>query len=288
MKKCNLKPADLPAVLAAIEETAGYAFQHRELLCQALCHSSFAAEQTPSPEHNQRLEFLGDAVLQLVLSERLFHRFPDANEGELTQGRAFLAREKSTAEYCRKLGLQPAMMLGNGEIKTGGRDRLSILGDAFEALLGAVFLDGGLDSARQVCQAVLPDDFDLQTLLKGNNNHKGVLQEYCQVHLRCRPNYIVVGQTGPVHNPVHEVKVEVKGQELARASSSNRQDAAQKAAGAALECLKAQAAASEIAPAPEVAGIGGPDASEIAPAHEAAGVGEPAAEGDHHDEVTLL
>lgn len=271
MKKCNLKPVDLPAALDAIEAAAGYVFQRRELLCQALCHSSYAAEQNPSPEHNQRLEFLGDAVLQLILSERLFHRFPDANEGELTQGRAFLAREKSTADYCRKLGLQAALMLGKGETKTGGRERPSILGDAFEALLGAVFLDGGLEPARQVCQAVLPDDFVLQELLQGNNNHKGLLQEFCQVHLRCRPSYIVVGQSGPVHNPVHEVKVEVKGKELARASSNNRQDAAQKAAGAALELLRAQVAASE-----------------IAPAHEAAGEGEPAAEGDHHDEIAVL
>lgn len=163
-------------------------------------------------------------------------------------------------------------MLGKGEIKTGGRERPSILGDVFEALLGAVYLDGGLEQARRVCHAVLPDDFDLQMMLEGNDNHKGLLQEYCQVNLRCCPSYIAVGQTGPVHDPIHEVKVEIKGKELARASSSNRQDAAQKAARTALELLKAQAAA----------------ASEVVPAHEATGVGEPATEGDHQDEVAFL
>ena len=199
----------------------------------ALTHSSYAAEQTPPSPFNQRLEFLGDAVLQLVLSDFLYNGLTEAQEGILTRTRSLLAKEKATAEYALQLGLNRALLLGNGENLTGGRERASILGDAFEAFLGAVYLDGGLEAARAVCARLLPSPEACTELLGLEENPKGMLLEHCQSTLQAKPEYVCLSTQGPVHQPVYEVMVTLNGKEIARGCGKSRKaaecDAAKKA-----------------------------------------------------------
>jgi len=233
MRIFNPKDSEMPGVLAQIEEVSGYSFKDQALFLLALTHSSYAAEQTPPCPFNQRLEFLGDSVLQLILSDFLFAGLPDAQEGILTRTRSLLAKEKATAEYALRLGLDRALLLGNGENLTGGRERASILGDAFEAFLGAIYLDGGLEAARAVCSRLLPSPEDCVNLLGLEENPKGMLLEHCQSTQQAKPEYVCLSTHGPVHRPVYEVKIMLNGKEIARGSGKSRKtaecDAAKKA-----------------------------------------------------------
>lgn len=235
MKIFNPKVSEMPEVLAHIEEVSGYPFKDQALLMLALTHSSYAAEQTPSCPFNQRLEFLGDAVLQLILSDFLFTGLPEAQEGILTRTRSLLAKEKATAEYAVQLGLERALLLGNGENLTGGRERPSILGDVFEAFLGAVYLDGGLEAARAVCSRLLPSPEDSVELLGLEENPKGMLLEYCQSTQQAKPEYVCLSTQGPVHQPVYEVKVMLNGREIARGRGTSRKNAECDAAKIAMQ-----------------------------------------------------
>ncbi|MBQ7649311.1 MAG: hypothetical protein IJS15_00040, partial [Victivallales bacterium] len=153
----NLKGEELETALKKVQEISGYHFSDGCLLLQALTHPSFAAECMETPGDNQRLEFLGDAVLELILSSYLYENMPKAQEGLLTRTRSFLANEEATAQYARKLGLDKVLQLGKGECLSNGRERNSLLGDAFESFLGAVYLDGGYDAAKSICLGMLPD-----------------------------------------------------------------------------------------------------------------------------------
>ena len=158
MQFFNLKHSDFPAALAAIEEAAGYTFADRGRLVSALTHSSYSAETPDHPQPcNERLEFLGDSVLQLIVSEALMKELPDSPEGDMSRYRAMLVDEAANASYARQLGLPAAMLMGHGECVTGGREHPSIQGVLFEALLGAVFLDGGYGAARGVFLRLVPD-----------------------------------------------------------------------------------------------------------------------------------
>ncbi|MFA6930226.1 MAG: ribonuclease III [Lentisphaeria bacterium] len=234
MKIFNPKASEMPEVFAHIEAVSAYSFQNQALLLLALTHSSYAAEQNPTCSFNQRLEFLGDAVLQLILSEFLYTGLPQAQEGILTRTRSLLAKEKANAEYALKLGLDQALLLGNGENLTGGRQRESILGDVFEAFLGAVYLDGGLEAARAVCNTLLPPAEDCLELLGLEENPKGMLLEYCQSTQSCKPEYVCLSANGPVHEPTYEVKVMLNGQEIAKGNGKNRKAAECEAAKKAM------------------------------------------------------
>ncbi len=235
MKIYNPKVSEMPEVLSHIEKVSGYSFKDQALLMLALTHSSYAAEQTPPCPFNQRLEFLGDAVLQLILSDFLFAGLPEAQEGVLTRTRSLLAKEKTNADYALRLGLERALLLGNGENLTGGRQRASILGDAFEAFLGAVYLDNGLEAARAVCLRLLPSPEDCVELLGLEENPKGMLLEYCQSTQQVKPEYVCLSAQGPVHQPVYEVKVMLNGKEIARGSGKSRKAAECDAAKIAME-----------------------------------------------------
>ncbi|NMA43789.1 MAG: ribonuclease III [Oligosphaeraceae bacterium] len=215
----------MSAMLDEIEELAGYKFKDQDLLLTALRHSSYVAEQSEPYECNQRLEFLGDAVLQLVLSDFLFTGLPDAQEGILSRTRSMLAREQANASYALKLKLDKALLLGNGENMSGGRERPSILGDAFEAFLGAVYLDGGLEEARDACLRLLPKPQECLQSLGLKENPKGMLLEYCQSRHQQKPEYVCVSAEGPAHKPIYEVKVIFKGREIARGLGKNRKNA---------------------------------------------------------------
>ncbi len=240
MKNCNPNDLELQEIYRQIMARAEYCFQDLALLREALTHSSYSAEHTPSPPFNQRLEFLGDAVLQMVLTDYIFKEMPEAQEGILTRTRALLAKEGSTARFALALGLEQALLLGNGENHSGGRKRPSILGDAFEAFLGAVYLDGGLSAAQTVCLKLLPPIEECRKLLGPHENAKGALQEYCQGAGIGKPEYVRIQTTGPVHSPTYEIKVLVQKKELARGCGRNMRQAEQEAAAGALKILLAE------------------------------------------------
>jgi len=221
--------------LESLQEAISYRFEQVKLLATALTHSSFANEQ--GCDHNERLEFLGDAVLELAVSEELFKRFPQAPEGALTKLRAKLVSMPSLAEMARVLGLEPYIYLGKGEESQGGRDRDSLLSDAFEALLGAVFLDGGYLEARRVVVALFssrwPEDVDPPKA----RDFKSRLQEQTQRDHRLRPIYRLMGSSGPEHEKLFEVELTLPDGRTLRALGSSVKKAEQTAARNALDML---------------------------------------------------
>ncbi|MBR6470636.1 MAG: ribonuclease III [Victivallales bacterium] len=225
----------MPEVLQAVQHNIGHVFHDQTLLLTALTHSSYAAEQTPPVPWNERLEFLGDAVLEVIVSQMLFLRFPECQEGILTRTRAMLVNEKATSGYAANLGLEDALLLGKGENLSGGRKRKALLGDVFEAMLGAVFLDGGLEAATAVVAKVLPPLDEELMQMKAQDNPKGVLQEYAQGECHASPVYTEIeGTLRPPHF-VMEVRV---GELTARGEGDSKKAAEVAAAQAALEMLQ--------------------------------------------------
>jgi len=216
----------------------GYNFHNENLLRLALTHPSVAHESGVASEHNQRLEFLGDSVLGLVLSQKLFEKFPDVDEGVLTKSRAKLVNASSLAEHARKLNLGAHLILSCGEETSGGRERASALADTFESLLGAIFLDGGFDAAREFILREFAADFSTLAESSGIENPKGELQELLQTHSPRAPEYQTVSATGPDHDRVFECVVQHEGVELARGRGKSKKAAESDAALAALKKLR--------------------------------------------------
>ncbi|NOY82867.1 MAG: ribonuclease III [Kiritimatiellaeota bacterium] len=231
----NDSAADLDAFQ---ESTLKYRFQHPEILEIALTHPSFAAEQKHPPPDNQRLEFLGDAVLELALSDLLFDRFPESPEGTLTVLRSVMCNKDALAGLARLIGLGAVLRLGKGETASGGRDRPSILADAFEAVLGAVHRDGGYEHARDCCIRLVQDFMPEPRELLAHANPKGALQELTQTRGGPPPTYRLLSVRGPEHLPEFEVEVAVGDRVLARAVAGSRRNAEKEAARKALETLK--------------------------------------------------
>jgi ribonuclease-3 len=221
-----------------LQKVLAYAFHDPRQLKLALTHPSVAHEKGLPIHTNQRLEFLGDAVLQLVLTRELYERFPAFGEGPLTKARAKLVNRRSLAERARQLGLGSHLILSRGEQISGGRDRPSALADTFEALLGAIFLDGGFDAARQFIlnqfTALLDDLSAVPTL----DNPKGELQEFLQSFSAEPPRYHVASATGPDHDRVFECTVVHAGAELARGQGKSKKAAESEAALTALAKLR--------------------------------------------------
>lgn len=216
----------------------GYRFQRRELLLEALTHPSWPAENGPAEPDNQRLEFLGDAVLQLLVTAMLYERFPDEPEGHLTRLRSALTKEPALVRYATALGLGDLLRLGRGEEQTGGRQRPSNLGDAFEAVVGALYLDGGIAAAAAFVSRLTADLLDDVDGLLSEENPKGALQELTQERFGSVPRYETVAVSGPEHEPLFEVAVFFRQSELGRAVSGSRRDAERQAAKVALRVLK--------------------------------------------------
>ncbi len=191
----------------ALQETIAYQFSDESLLLTALTHSSFANEQGGKAEHNERLEFLGDAALELCVSTELFTRFAGAREGDLTRMRAKLVSQPSLATFAIACRLDGCLRLGKGEESQGGRDRPSLLSDAFEALLGAVFLDGGFAAVQSVVRTVLNDKWPVNEEQNQSKDCKSLLQELIQRRYKERPVYALVGSAGPEHAKIFTVQV---------------------------------------------------------------------------------
>lgn len=228
----------LNALLRQVEDRLGYHFHAPDLLLKALTHPSFAAEQEPPPPHNQRLEFLGDAVLQFLVSELLFEMFPERAEGELTRIRSALTKEETLVAVARGLELGAALRLGKGESRTGGRERPSNLGDAFEAVLAAVYVDGGIGTARELCRRLLEAFLDDPKTLLDTENPKGALQEAVLEQYRTTPVYELTDVSGPEHLPTFHVRVLVNGVIMAAATAGNRKAAESGAARKALDRIR--------------------------------------------------
>ncbi len=224
--------------LAAFQERLGCRFHDEGLLRLALTHPSKACEVNIRSRHNQRLEFLGDAVLGLVLARELYKAFPGADEGLLTQSRARLVNRDSLGQRGRSLGLGAHLILSRGEELSGGRDRVSALADAFEALLGAVFLDQGFAAVRALIVREFAGDFNLVSTPSGIENPKGELQELLQARSPRAPNYQLIAASGVDHDRDFECAVWHEGAELARGAGKTKRAAESNAAVAALKKLR--------------------------------------------------
>jgi ribonuclease-3 len=221
-----------------LQNQIGYSFHDSAHLRLALTHPSVAHEQSAPVQTNQRLEFLGDAVLQLVLTGELYEKFPDFGEGPLTKARAQLVNRRSLAEQARQLNLGQHLIVSRGEELSGGRERLSALADTFEALLGAIFLDGGFDAARTFILRRFADSFGELSAIPTLDNPKGELQEFLQASSSEAPRYHVASSSGPDHDRVFECTVHHNGIELARGQGKSKKAAESEAATAALRNLK--------------------------------------------------
>jgi ribonuclease III len=226
--------------LATLQVRLGFSFRDDGLLRLALTHPSVAHEGNAPVPHNQRLEFLGDAVLQLVLTRELYDKFSAFDEGPLTKARAKLVNRRSLAERAISLGIGAYLILSRGEEIHGGRERPSTLADAFEALLGAIFLDGGFDAAREFILREFGPAFGKLNVLPTIENPKGELQEFLQASSPEAPEYQVISATGPDHDRVFECIVQHGGVELARGSGKSKKAAESDAALAALKKLRDQ------------------------------------------------
>lgn len=220
--------------MQSLEEQFGYQFQNPLLLAEALTHPSLAYETHRAHFDNQRLEFLGDAVLQLIFTHELFKTFADYNEGNLTKLRARLVSRAALAHYARARDLGSHLLMGRGEEASGGRERASTLSDAFEALIGAIYLDGGLEAAREVilrlCAAELKRICDEPTEV----NPKGQLQEMLQALAAASPQYTIVAEEGPDHQKKFVAQVDWNGHTLGRGAGQSKKLAETAAAEVAL------------------------------------------------------
>lgn len=221
---------------SAFEAKIGYTFKNKELLHEALSHSSYANEQKHGRHSNERLEFLGDSVLSIIVSEHLFSHFKHLPEGELTKIRASLVCEKALYEFSKKIDLGNFIFLGKGEENSGGRNRPSIIADAFEAVIAAVYLDGGIENAKKYVLGFIPKDLDKNSSKK-LNDYKTVLQEVIQRNPEEKVEYVLTGESGPDHNKLFEVQVMLNSNVIGTGQGRSKKLAEQMAAKEALELM---------------------------------------------------
>lgn len=215
-----------------LEQRIGYVFRDKELLQQALTHSSYANEQKINKRQDyERLEFLGDAVLELVSSDYLFHAHPDLPEGKLTKQRSSMVCEPALAFCARDIELESFIYLGKGEETTGGRNRDSIISDVMEAVIGAIYLDGGLEPARDYINRFILSDLDHKQLFYDS---KTILQERVQRFPNTSLTYVLVSETGPEHDKVFMVEAQLNGKKIGEGSGRSKKLAEQQAAYQAL------------------------------------------------------
>lgn len=221
--------------MQTLEQRINYKFNNRAFLMEALTHSSFANERDSGIKSNERMEFLGDSVLSLVTSHFLFETYPDMPEGDLSKLKASLVCTNSLSSFAREIHLGDYLFLGKGEVNTGGADRPSILEDAFESLIAAIYLDGGLEMARKFILGFL------KPALKNHNisfkDYKTTLQEVIQQNHDQSINYVFVGSYGPDHDKVFEAEVRLNSNVIGRGRGKSKKSAEQAAAKEALKLM---------------------------------------------------
>ena len=223
----------------ALENRLGYYFKDKNLLVKALKHRSYvyAEEGSDRIESNERLEFLGDAVLELLVTEYLFRRFANKGEGELTQMKSQLVSRKALARQADHLGMGAFVLLSEDEREANGGQRPSILCDTLESLIGAIYLDGGLEAARSIVRRAVLADFYHIVQQDANCNFKSKLLEYSQSKGNGHPRYLVHAEEGPDHDKIFSVEVCITGQRMGWGQGRSKKEAQQMAAKDALESL---------------------------------------------------
>ena len=224
-----------------LQQTIGIAFNDTSLLEQAFIHSSYVNENPDSPlPDNERLEFLGDALLSFIVTEKLYHEFPHLTEGELTEIRVSLIREETLAQLASELNLGDYLFLAKGEEQTGGRHRQSNLADTFEALIGAIFLDHGLTATRDFVLRKLHSQLEQIKTGDTGQNYKALLQEFTQAKYKLLPTYRIVEVSGPDHDKDFTVEVTLGDRILGTGSGKSKRSAEIEAAHSAWERLAAE------------------------------------------------
>jgi len=226
------------ATRGPFQKRLGYTFKKPELLELALTHPSVSHELAEKMENNQRLEFLGDAVLQLIISAELYKRFPTRDEGSLSKSRARLVNREALAERAREVHLGKELSLSRGEDRNDGRNRPSALADAFEAVVGAIYLDGGFIKVKKFIHTQFANQFTEADSGRHKGNPKGELQEILQGKSAVAPEYRLLETEGPDHDRSFICAVRHSGRELARGSGKSKKNAEMNAAAAAIDSLQ--------------------------------------------------
>jgi len=225
-----------------LQERLGYTFGDQSILLQALTHTSYGHECLQSLpvalRDNERLEFLGDAVLDVIISDLLLESFPSAAEGQLSKMRAAVVNEKTLAQVTKDIKLHEVLRLGKGEEQTGGRDKPSILSSTFEALIAAIYLDGGFSAVYPVVRHIFSLFFINENEIIGFYDHKSQLQEIVQARFKVTPTYHLIGAEGPDHAKTFQIEVRMKNELLGVAFGNSKKEAEQSAAKAALDAIR--------------------------------------------------
>ena len=222
---------------AAIEQSLGYAFTDRSLLETALTHTSFVKGDGKGAVHNERMEFLGDAVLELIVSEHLYHAYPNLQEGKMTRMRARLVCEDALFSAAKELGLPERLRLSHGEEQSGGRGKPSVVSDAMEAVIGAVFLDGGMEAAKALVMGRVVGLLEAARVDRQDKDYKTRLQEYTQRDHLGQPAYRLLSEDGPEHEKTFTMEAVLGKRTLGTGSGCTKQAAGQAAARNALIAL---------------------------------------------------
>lgn len=236
-----------PRSLAALETTLGYSFRDIHLLEHALTHRSRAHEdEAGTIIDNESLEFLGDAVLGAAISDKLYREFPDHDEGQKSKTRAQLVSAPALANIGREIGLGTYLIIGRGEEKTGGRSKPSLLADGFEAVVAAIYLDGGMQAAdafiERCFRPALEDIRRGRTIRGGTKDNKSALQEWLHIHGQSAPEYVLVAERGPDHDKTFLVEVRVGPESTGRCEGRTKKEAEQGAAERLLDELRLNSA----------------------------------------------
>lgn len=220
------------------EKKIGIDFNNKDLLLLALTHRSYVNEHKDTDSHNERLEFLGDAVLELITSDYLFNTYPNRTEGDLTSFRAALVRTESLAETAQEIGVGDNIRLSKGEEDTGGRTKNYLLANAFEAIIGAIYLDKGYESAREFVHNHLLKKIEYIVENRLDIDSKTKIQEISQAQYRVTPIYEVIEEEGPDHDKRFTVVVKINGKEIGKGFGTSKQKAEEDAAKSGIEYLE--------------------------------------------------
>jgi len=231
---------DILSKITSVEGKLGYEFRNKDLLIRALTHRSAGSDHNRNRQCYERLEFLGDSILGALVCTRLYAEFPDLAEGPLSKLKARMVSEPSLAKTARDMGLTDMIILGSCEIACGGQSKESIQADVLEAVIGAVYLDGGLANCERVFCAHIANLLSQSAQQVHQGDYKTSLQEFAQGRLNCRPEYVLTGEKGPPHERIFEVLVKINGVELGTGSGTSKKRAEQIAARHAWELLQAK------------------------------------------------
>ena len=234
-KKSNkLRNVDLDEILSKVKEKTGISFDNKNLIIEALTHPSFKHENPYFEYDNQRLEFLGDAVLNMIITEILFQRYKEASEGILTQKRIYIVKEDTLYKKAKSLNLGDLILLGKGEEKQGGRERISILSDLFEAFIGALYLDKGYEFTKDFVERIFREEIESVEM---EIDWKNLLQAQLMKEGK-KPSYIVTREEGPEHNKTFYVELWIDNNKIAEGEGKTKREAEIKAAKMALEKMR--------------------------------------------------